>query len=80
MMPKLVKVNRNVSTAAAPMAGAATGNVTRQKVCQRSAPSEAAISACRSSSEAQKLPTMRTTTLKLKNTWASKMIPSVPVN
>ena len=66
--PNAVAQNRNTTLAADTMAGRSAGSVTVRNTCAGEAPSAAAASAGRGSSDSQAAPTARITTETLKKT------------
>ena len=77
--PNDVKQNRNTIDDAAATAGHSRGHVTHRKAWAGDAPRTRACSTARGSSPSQKVPTVRSTTATLKNTWAARIAPAVRV-
>ena len=76
--PNAVAQKRKTTVAADTMPGRSAGRVTVRQTCQGLAPSAAAASSRRGSIASQNEPTVRTTTLMLKNTRAATIAAAVP--
>ena len=76
--PKDVAQNRKTTLAAETIPGTSAGRVTVRSTWAGLAPSAAAASSRRGSIASQKAPTVRTTTLTLKNTRAATIAAAVP--
>ncbi len=77
-IPNEVKLKRKTIALDAASAGVSSGSVIVRSRRHGPAPSVAAASHARSSSSDQNEPTIRATTARLKNTWASRIAHTVP--